>query len=77
MPIHSSGQTVLSLSHIEGITLGADEEVDEVAGGANIMGLDRIGEVGNRARKDRLLARFYSRVSGKERSQGWVEGDGE
>ena len=35
MAIHSSGQTVFSLSHIEGITMDASEEVDEVAGGAN------------------------------------------
>ena len=31
MAIHSSGQTIFSLIHIEGITLGAGEEVDEVA----------------------------------------------
>ena len=43
MPIHSSGQTGFSLTHIEGITLVADEEVDEVAGGASDMGVDRIG----------------------------------
>ena len=30
--IHSSRQTISSLAHIEGITLGAGEEVDEVAG---------------------------------------------
>ena len=47
--IHSSGQTIFSLTHIEGITLGAGEEVDEVAGGASGMGMDGIGEVGNRA----------------------------
>ena len=35
--IHSSGQIILSLTHIEGITLGAGEEVDEVAGGASGM----------------------------------------
>ena len=35
MPIHSSGQTIFSLTHIEAITLGAGEEVDEVAGGAS------------------------------------------
>ena len=35
MAIHSSGQTIFSLSHIEGITLGACEEVDKVAGGAS------------------------------------------
>ena len=34
---------------IEGITLGAAEEVDEVAGGANDMDVDRIGEVGQAA----------------------------
>jgi hypothetical protein len=31
---------------IFGITLGADGEVDEVSGGANSKGMDRIGEVG-------------------------------
>ena len=36
--IHSSGQTISSLFHIEGITLGAGEEVDEVARGAGGMG---------------------------------------
>ena len=33
MAIHSSGQTVLNLFHKEEITLGACEEIDEVAGG--------------------------------------------
>ena len=37
--IHSSGQTIFSLAHIEGTTLGAGEEVIEVAGGAS--GWDR------------------------------------
>ena len=46
--IHSSGQTVVSFSHIEGITLGPGEEFDKVAGGASGMGVDRIGEVGDR-----------------------------
>ena len=46
--IHSSGQTISSLAHIEGITLSAGEEVDEVAGGAGGMGVDGIGEVGDR-----------------------------
>ena len=32
MAIHSSGQTIFNLTHIEGITLDAGEEVDEVAG---------------------------------------------
>ena len=30
--IHSSGQAIFSLTHIQGFTLGAGEEVDEVAG---------------------------------------------
>ena len=30
--IHSSGQAISSLAHIERITLGAGEEVDEIAG---------------------------------------------
>jgi hypothetical protein len=43
--IHSGGQTVFGLSHIKGITLGAGEEVDKVAGGASGMGVgDRASE---------------------------------
>ena len=38
---------LFSLTHIEGIILGAGEEVDEVAGGPSGMGMDRIGEVGD------------------------------
>ena len=45
MPILFSGQIVFSLSHIEGIKLGAGE----FAGGDSDMGLDRIGEIGDRA----------------------------
>ena len=45
MAIHSGGQTVFGLSHIKGITLGAGEEVDKVAGGASGMGVgDRASE---------------------------------
>ena len=33
MAIHSSGQTVFNLTHIERITLDAGEKVDGVAGG--------------------------------------------
>ena len=40
-------KTISSLAHIEGITLGAGEEVDEVSGGAGGMGVDGIGEVGD------------------------------
>ena len=47
MAIHSNGQTISSLVHIEGITLGANEEIDEVAEGASGMSVDGIGEVGD------------------------------
>ena len=40
---------LVPLTNIEGITLGASEEVDEVSGGASGMGVDGIGEVGDRA----------------------------
>ena len=43
--LHSSGQTISSLAHIEGIILSAGEEVDEVAVGASGMDVDRVGEV--------------------------------
>ena len=55
MTVHSSRQMVFGFSHIEGFTLGAGEEVDEVdevAGGAYGMGVDRIGEVGEGLVKD-------------------------
>ena len=45
--IHSSGQTIFGLAHVEGITLSAGEEVDEVAGGGGGMGVDGIGKVGD------------------------------
>ena len=45
MAIHSSGQTIFNLTHIKGITLGAGEEVDEIAGGASGMSVDRMGEI--------------------------------
>ena len=49
MAIHFSGQAIFSLVHIEGITLGAGEEVDEVTGGVSGMGVEGIGDVGDRA----------------------------
>ena len=47
--IHSSGQTIFSFIHIEGITQGVGEEVDGLAGGASSVCVDRIDEVGDRA----------------------------
>ena len=51
-------QTISSLAHIEGITLGAGEEVDEVAGEASGMGVDGIGEVGDRASEGQAAGVF-------------------
>ena len=48
MASHFNGWTVFSVSHIVGITLGAGEKVDEVAGGTSDMGEDRMGELGDR-----------------------------
>ena len=59
MPIHSSGQTVLSLSHIEGIIQGASEGIGEVAGGASGMGVDSIGEVGDRASEGQVFTEGF------------------
>ena len=48
---HSSGQAIFSLAHIEGITLGAGEEIDEVAGGASGMGVDGIGAASKKKKR--------------------------
>ena len=47
MKIHPSGQTLFYyyFFHIEGLTLGACEEVHEVAGGASGMDRRKIGKV--------------------------------
>ena len=63
MAIHSSGQTVFSLC-LEGITMSAGEEVDLVAGGASDMGVDRIGEVGDRASEESSSSTEKSRSAG-------------
>ena len=39
---------LFGFTHIKGITLDAGEEVDEVAGGAHDMGVDMIGQFGDR-----------------------------
>ena len=47
--------------HIEGIiTLGAGEEVDEVAGGARGMDVDRRGEVGDRASEGQAAGVYWA-----------------
>ena len=80
MAIHSSVQTVFSLSHIEGITLSAGEEVDEVAGGASSMGVDRIGEVGNRASEGQVAgmyeAGFTARSLARKGARSGTRGTG-
>ena len=60
MAIHSSGQTVFSYTHKGGITLGASEEVDEVAGGVSGMAVDKIGEVDDRANEAQATGVFGS-----------------
>ena len=75
MVSHSSGQTVFSLSHKEGITLGASEEVDEVAGGASGKGVDGIGEVDDRASEGQA-AGVYGQVLQRDLWQGKEPGMG-
>ena len=60
MVIYFKWQTVFSLSHIEGITLGASVEVDEVAGGARGMDAGRVGEVGDRASEGQAVGVYGS-----------------
>ena len=43
MTFHSSGQAVFGFSHIEGITLDADEKKDEIAGRVIGMDVDKRG----------------------------------
>ena len=62
--IHSSGQTIFRLADVEGITLGAGEEVDEVAGGESGMGVDGMGEVGDRASEGQAAKGQLSSVLG-------------
>ena len=45
--IHASGQTIFSFSYIEGITLGAGVEVNEIAVGVSGMCVGTMGEVGD------------------------------
>ena len=55
MTVHSSGQTIFSFSYIERIILDASEEIDQIAGGANGMDVDRRNEIGDMLVKDKLL----------------------
>ena len=55
-----SGQTIFSFCHIEGITLGGGEEI-EIAEGASGMGINKIGEVGDKASKINIHSLPYTR----------------
>ena len=44
MDIHSTGHSIFSFTHMEGVTLGTGEDVYELAGGTS-----DVGEVGDRA----------------------------
>ena len=59
LTIHFSGQTIFSFIHIDD-TLGASEEVDEVARGASGMGEDRVGEAGRRASEEQSAGVYVS-----------------
>ena len=65
MAIHYGGQTIFSFTNIEGITLSAGEEVDEFAGEASGMGMDRTGEAGDRAIQGQVTG--VLQLSGKDR----------
>ena len=56
-------------SHIEGITLGAGEEVDGVAGGASSMDFDRIGE-GEWDSERQAAGVYRTRSLARAKSQG-------
>ena len=71
--MHSSGKTFFSFHHIEGITLGAGEEI--VIGGANDMGVDRIGGLGDRS-SERQTAGVYG-ISSTAGSLTRIEARGE
>ena len=67
-------------SHIEGITLGAYEEVDEVAGGASGMDAGRIGEIDDWASEGQAAgvygAGFTAGSLVGKGARGWDEWDG-
>ena len=65
--IHSSGQLIFGFTYIKGITLGAGKEVGEVAGGESGMGVDRIGEIGDKANEGQAAGMYgtsFTVVSG-------------
>jgi hypothetical protein len=66
--IHSIEQTIFGFTHIEGIMLVAGKEVDQVAGGASGMGVDRINEVGDRASEEQAAG-----VYGADFTAGYLE----
>ena len=74
--IHSSEQ--FAFSHIEGIILGASEEIDEVAGEACDRDVDRIGDIGDRASEDHTAGMYgigftagsLARVAARDRMDG-------
>ena len=49
MVIHSIEQTIFGFTHIEGIMLVAGKKIYEIDGSAGGMGLDGIGEIGDKA----------------------------
>ena len=67
-------ENVSGFSHIEGVTQGAGEEVDDVAGGAIGMDVDKRGEVVGRTAGvygAGFRARSLARIGARDRTQ-WL-----
>ena len=74
MPIHSNGHTVFSLLHIEGITLGASKEVDEVAAVATAISVDKIGEIGDRASEGQAVGVYGAGFTARSLAEKGAKG---
>jgi hypothetical protein len=78
--IHCSRQTILSFPHIECITVGADEEVDEVAGGASGKCVNKICEVDDRTSEEQATGVYGAGLTmgslTREGARGGMRGKG-
>ena len=80
MAIHSSGQTVFSLTHIEGITVDADEVVDEVGWSSKWHGCGWDRWVGDRASEGEVAGKheayFTAGSLARKEARGGTRGTG-
>jgi hypothetical protein len=74
--IHCSGPTFFGFIHIEDIIMGAGEEIDEVAGGAIGMGVDRIDEVGDRTSEEHAAGVYGAGFTAGSLARKGVRGPG-